>query len=715
MVKAHAFVALFFVVALACTNFVYVQHETSKRRVNVEKHPTFRPLFVRTTRQLPLTDKTCGVGWEYKADESQCVRSLRKAVDTTFVRSDVDTCVDFFESSCGAFNSDSSNVHETNLFSYAQRLNNENIEEMISDIVNSDNSDLDEQQLRVKTFHASCLSKQQDRAAELSSSRLLRSLLSAVDTTQSITTYDSLTVLWGYLQHYDTILPLELSLELDPWDTTRLLPSLRWSGVPTAESVANVTKRLSLIYSPVIARSWAEYIVKIERDLMDISPPASTNFFAYLRQGRSDDFIDDWVPLVSSPEFNISRFILACAPDTEKSREWMDALTAVPLWTASKEYLLRLPEVISRYTLETWIVYTKHAILYHLDNDKTPKLAYHRLYDAQHVLPWTRLRYSEAPSTSATTTCVQLTHAYLPITIDRLYARKYFTDAVKERASMIATTVHRHFAEKLTLIGDVEGEQKVSRLRLDIGFSDNIETPKLTLREDGSYVDNVLAARRYHIESNYRLIFKPNLPLSVFSDGLATSTSAFYQHQLNGLAISVGMLQPPIFSPDFDDSHAYARLGMFVAHEIAHSIDRTGRLFSPDGSYIGSTENAHYTQYEQCLIDEYNQLTTLGNSHNGVQTLNENFADTLGLQVAYGAFTQGTNRSLEEKRDFFRAYAQMFCQAPLSTIQEQLAITTNRHALPSFRVNNVVFSVREFEDVWHCKNQRGEFCSYFEQ
>ncbi|MFY7867926.1 MAG: M13-type metalloendopeptidase [Exiguobacterium sp.] len=715
MVKGHAFVALFFVVALACTNFVYVQHETNKRRVNLDKHPTFRPLFDRTTRQLPNSDKTCGVGWEYRAEEGQCVRRLQKAVDGAFVRSETDTCTDFFDSSCGAFNTDPANAHETNLFSYAQRLNNENIEELLSDIANGDASTLDEQQIRVKTFHKSCVMRNPDSAVEFSGSRLLRSLLSAVDTTQASASYDNLAVLWGYLQRYDTILPLELSLELDPWDTKRLLPSIRWSGVSTAESISNVTKRLSLIYSPVVARSWAEYIVRIERDLIDISPPATTNFFAYLRQGRSDDFIDDWLPLISSPAFNISRFILACAPDPDKTREWMDALSSVPMWTASKEYLLRLPEVISRYTLETWLVYTKHAILYHLDNDRTPKLAYHRLYDAQHVLPWTRLRYSETPTTGPAATCVQLTRAFLPVTVDRLYARKYFTDQVKERATEVATAVHRHFAEKLTLIGDVEGEQKISRLRLDIGFSEDIEIPKLTLREDAAYVDNVLAARRYHIEANYRLIFRANLPLSVFSDGLATSTSAFYQHQLNGLTVSVGMLQPPLFSPEFDDSHAYARLGMFVAHEIAHSIDKTGRLFSPDGSYLGGTESAHYTPHEQCLIDQYSGLTALGNTHNGAQTLNENFADTLGLQVAYGAFMQAGNRSEDERRDFFRAYAQMFCQAPMSTIQEQLAIVTNRHSLPAFRVNNVVSSVHDFQDVWHCKNQRGEFCSYFEQ
>ena len=714
MVKAHAFVAVFLIVALACTNFVYVQHETIKRRVNLEKHPTFRPLFVRTTRQLPAADKTCGVGWEYRPEEKQCVRRLRKAVDAAFVRSETDACDDFFDNSCGAFNSDPSNAHETNLFSYAQRLNNENIEEMIRDIVDADDGDLDEHQLRVKTFHASCVSKSQDRTTEFTNSRLLRSLLSAVDTAQTMTSYDSLAVLWGYLQHYDTILPLELSLELDPWDTTRLLPSIRWSGVATAENVTTVAKRLSLIYSPVIARTWAEYIVKIERDLIGISAPATTNFFAYLRQGRSDDFIDNWLPLVSSSTFNISRFVLACAPDADKTREWIEALAAVPLWTASRDYLIRLPELISRYTLETWLVYTKHAILYHLDNDRTPKLAYHRLYDAQHVLPWTRLRYSDTPATGATATCVQLTHAYLPVTMDRLYAQKYFTDIVKDRATIVATSVQRHFAEKLTLIGDVAGEQKISRLRLDIGFSDT-EPPKLTLREDGTYVDNVLVARRYHIEANYRLIFKPNLPLSVFSDGLATSTSAFYQHQLNGLTISVGMLQPPLFSPDFDDSHAYARLGMFVAHEIAHSIDKTGRLFSATGSYIGDTENAHLTPYEQCLIDDYSGVTPLGNTHNGAQTLNENFADTLGLQVAYGAFMQGTNRSADEQRDFFRAYAQMFCQAPMSSMQEQLAITTNRHSLPVFRVNNAVMSVNDFQDVWHCKNQRGDFCSYFEQ
>lgn len=689
MSRAHVVAFLLVIVALGVTNFVYVLHQTNKHHVNVEHHPVFRALFVRSTRLLPSPEKTCGVGWEYRSEEDRCVRALARGVDSRFVREEKDACTDFYDSSCGAFNTDPTNAGDASLFAYVQRLNNENLEELIT---TADGN--------VKQFYQSCTQRKLTRGEELSSSRTLRALLGAVSTL-SVSSYDDLATIWGYLQRYDTILPLELTLELDPWQATRLLPSLHWSGVSTAESVAEVTARLALIYSPSTARSWAEYVVRMEKDLIEAAgEQPSTTFFAYLRQGKGEDFIDNWTALTSDARFNISRFVQACAPD---GREWLSALAARPLWTTSRDYLRRLPDIIERYTPETWLVYTKHAILYHLDNARVPKLAYHRLYDAQHALPWTRPRFAAPP---ANTSCVQLTHAFMPHTIDRLYASRYFTAEVRERAENVSTTVHRQFIQYLS---NSTLAEKMAALRLEVGVPEDVPVSTVVLREDASYLDNVLQERRYHIENNFKQLYHDTLPLWIFSDGLATNTAAFYQHQLNGLTVSAGMLQPPLFSPDFTDAVLYSRLGVFVAHEMAHSIDRTGLLFSADGSYTGG-DLRPYTDYEQCLIAKYSEVTALGNTHNGAQTLNENFADTLGMQIAHKAFSE-TPRSDDEHREFFRSYAQLFCRAPMSTAQEQASIATSRHSLPSLRVNNVVTSVHEFAEMWSCKNSARDFCS----
>lgn len=546
----------------------------------------------------------------------------------------------------------------------------------------------------------------------MAASRTIRALLSATGNLQ-VNTYSDLATLWGYLQRYDTILPLELTLELDPWQATRLVPSLRWSGVAVAENVADVTERLTLLYSPSTARSWAEYVVRIERDLIGIAGDAvpPLNFFAYLRQGRGADFVEDWLPVLSGMRFNVTRFIVACAPEDVDVAAWIKELAARPLWTPSMTYLSRMGEVVERYTPETWLVYTKHAILYHLDNEWAPKLPYHRLYDAQHALPWTRPRFVSTPVNA---TCAQMTHAFLPHAVDRLYADKYFSDEARVRAKSVATAVHGRFVERLAREGLASLANKVEALRLDVGMPTDVPPSALAFRDGASYIDNVLQARRYHIENNYRQIFHTTLPLWVFWDGLATSTAAYYQHQLNGLTVSVGMLQPPIFSPDFDDAHIYGRLGVFVAHEIAHSIDRTGRMFASDGSYINAVEQS-YTTHEQCLIERYSETTRLGNTHNGVQTLNENFADTLGMQIAYEAFEQDAERDDEARQDFFRAYAQLFCRAPMSSDEEQSSIANSRHALPVFRVNTAAKSVHGFYAAWHCKNTTEDSCAFFMQ
>lgn len=705
MTRAHVAVALLLVVALGVSNLVYVLHETNKHHVSLDHHPLFRPLFVRSTRLLPAPGGVCGVGWEYAPAEDRCVRSLHKTNDARFLRAAVDTCEDFYGSSCGAFNADPANAGEASLFAYVQRLSGENVEELVR--ARPQNATADE--LRVEQFYQSCVARKRDRKVELAASKTLRALLSATGSLK-VTSHSDIAALWGYLQRYDTILPLELTLELDPWQATRLVPSLRWSGVAVAESLSAVTERLSLIYSPSTARMWAESVMRIENDLIELAQEEETptNFFAYLRQGRGVDFISSWLPVLSNFRFNVSRFVAACAPEDTSTQDWLEALGKRPLWTPNFEYLTRLPDVVERYTPETWLVYTKHAILYHLDNEWAPKLAYHRLYDAQHALPWTRPRF---PISTANVSCVQMTHAFIPHTVDRLYAARFFSEPTRERATLVARSVHAHFVDRLAREGLVSLATKVSALRLDVGMPTEVPPSTLVLRDGASYVDNVLQVRRYHIENNYRQLFRETLPLWVFSDGLATNTAAYYQHQLNGLTVSVGMLQPPIFSPDFSDASVYARLGAFVAHEIAHSIDRTGRLFGADGSYVGG--DSEYTAYEQCLVACYSGTTPLGNTHNGVQTLNENFADALGVQIAYEAFLEGGERSEEDRQAFFRAYAQLFCRAPQTTAQEQASIATSRHALPLFRVNNVLNGVYGFYDAWHCKNTAENSCSFF--
>lgn len=708
MARAHLAATILLILALGVTNFVYVLHETNKHHVDVEKHPLFRPLFVRSTRMLPAAGGVCGVGWEYRRNEDRCVRSLAKGVDTHFVRESVDVCDDFYESSCGAFNADPANANEVSLFSYVQRLNAEHIEELVTDT--SSNETMDEQ--RVQRFYQSCTERAADRATELASSRTLRALLAGTSMT-TVTSYGDLAALWGFLQRYDVVLPLELSLELDPWQATRLVPSLAWSGVSVAENLADVTARLSLIYPASTARVWAEYVVRIEKDLIDSRDEApTTNFFAYLRQGRGDDFIDDWFPFLSQGRFNVSRFVAACVPEDVSVQEWMHTLLSRPLWTPARSYIGHLSDIIEKYTLETWLVYTKHAILYSLDNEWAPKLAYHRLYDAQHALPWTRARFS---SSTANVTCVQMTHAFVPHAVDRLYARRFFSEETRQKATQLTTSIRAHFVDRLAREGLGVLASKVNAMRLDVGMPENISSSTLMLKEGASYIDNVLQMRRYHVENNFRQLFHEPLPLWAFSDGIGTNTAAYYQHQLNGLTISVGMLQPPIFSPDFDDSLLFSRLGVFVAHEIAHSIDRTGRLFDSEGSYIGGSEPPGYTSQEQCLIDRYTLQTPLGNTHNGAQTLNENFADTLGMQIAYETFLNTAQRGDEERQSFFRSYAQLFCHAAPTMAQEQSAIATSRHALPSLRVNNVVRAVYDYNTAWHCKNADEDFCPFFMQ
>lgn len=743
-------------------NFVFLNKINQKEKTNHEK--LVDDFHKRTKKEVNIdpekSTEFCGIGWKYKNNTVHhgCVRDFKwpNVVDHTLQDPSINQCRDFFEFSCGRFNGDRYNNGKDSTFNYIHEAAAKTMRDITNEIVLTVPPD----QSKISAFHHACMRHNLENNLQLSPT--LQHLLSVTD--QGVTKYSDLPFLWGKLQLFDTILPLELSFELNPFDATQMIPMLKQSGlfdepdlINTEEHLADVSKRLELVYPlKALASEWANKIVSIERDLKSIfQENKALNLVEYLNQynGR-EDIIDNWVEYFSQSRFNITAFIEAANPSIQGKTPWMELLKARKLWCYRPFYIDKLYDVIKKHSVSTWIVYTKHAILFHLDNgdealqiDPETQYAYHKQYDYRFSLPWKKPRKFLSRRTESFTnetqfqTCVGLTESYLPIVLDNYYVNSYLSEELRSRAFSIATKIKATYVKAIT-----EGSffsylskrdrlsfaNKVDSVRIQVGIPNVWPIDRSDLFVDPeSYIESVLSIRKYHVEKNYRFFvnhagYNMEVNGDNLFDGLVSNANAYYQHQLNTVTLTAGLLQPPIFSVLFDKVSLYSRFGVMFAHELSHSIDTIGVLFDIKGTYnpwMTSEGNALYQQKLDCFVESYSTTTNHGNMHNGRQTLNENIADNCALKIAYETFFEDvlmTTRNpptIEQQRNFFVSYAQIYCES-ISKSQEQFLISHRSHAVNSLRVNNVVNQVSNFESIWGCNRHDHSFsfknkCSIF--
>ena len=195
--------------------------------------------------------------------------------------------------------------------------------------------------------------------------------------------------------------------------------------------------------------------------------------------------------------------------------------------------------------------------------------------------------------------------------------------------------------------------------------------------------------------------------------------NAYYDPQLNTINFPAGILQPPYFDPAKDDAVNYGAIGMVIGHEIIHGFDDQGRKFDAHGNlrdWWTAQDSKLYDERGKCISDEYTQEVPdagPGVKQNGLLTQGEDTADNGGIHLALAALEVGLKKqgkSLDDKgpdgwtyrQQFFLSFAYSWCSNVRPEIA-RLAVTTDPHSLPVFRIDNVVSNMPEFEQAFSCK------------
>jgi predicted metalloendopeptidase len=230
---------------------------------------------------------------------------------------------------------------------------------------------------------------------------------------------------------------------------------------------------------------------------------------------------------------------------------------------------------------------------------------------------------------------------------------------------------------------------------------------------------NLNMIRRHRAERNYAL-WKSRDPLdrdTVQRFGRPLSeVNAYYSPVTNTITLFAGILSAPFYASDYSRAAAYATVGTIIGHELSHAMDNNGRLFDENGTLVdwwspGATRE--FNTRAACLVREYGAPTGCANPQYGEQTLGESIADVTGLTLAYRAANLTTR---EDKREFFQAFAQMWCSSygPEHMCKQ---VTDDEHALAEMRVDRTLRQMREFREAFGCaEGQRmvnGEPCGLY--
>ena len=418
-----------------------------------------------------------------------------------------------------------------------------------------------------------------------------------------------------------------------------------------------------------------------------------------------------------------NKMSLAQIRELTPSIDWDAYLKAVKA-PASDHYIVSAPDffraegkLLEERPLEQWKTYMRWQVIHraapYLNKamvDENFDFFAHTLAGQQQMLPrWRR--------------CTRSADRDLGEALGQAYVDRAFPPESKARTIEMVHAIERAMhddIESVTWMTPATKEQAIFKLK---GIEDKIGYPShwrdyssVKITRD-SYLGNVEQASAFEFE---RWVAKIGKPVDRNEWNMTPPTiNAYYDPQLNTINFPAGILQPPFFEKDMDDSVNYGAIGVVIGHELTHGFDDQGRKFDAHGNlrdWWTAEDAKQYDERGKCIADEYTEEVPdagPGVKQNGLLTQGEDTADNGGIHLAFFALEDALKKqgkSVDDKgpdgwtyrQRFFLSYAYSWC-ANVRPEVARLIVTTDPHSMPIFRVDNVVSNLPEFAQAFGCK------------
>ncbi|XP_076451830.1 neprilysin-2-like isoform X2 [Babylonia areolata] len=333
------------------------------------------------------------------------------------------------------------------------------------------------------------------------------------------------------------------------------------------------------------------------------------------------------------------------------------------------------------------------------------------------------------PRQSRWEACVKLTDDLFPETTGRLFVQGTFDQKQQDNINKLVDSLRKVFVdilrqtEWMTSGSKKVAVEKAKALKTRIGY------PKVVLKDeklDEMYSEYNMS-RETFFENTIRVAYLKNSELvsklrktvdeEEWSFSAAT-VKAYYDPKSNELVFPAGMVQPPVYDMSYPRSMNYGGLGSFIAREMTHGFDDTGRYYDKDGqarqSWWTDSDMANYEKQTECMENHYSCFRWKPARMNidGLRTLRENIADNGGLKQSYRAYRHWVEqRGIEEhllpglnlthNQLFFISFAQLWCTNDRDDYKIH-KILTDSFAPAPFRVKGTLQNSMDFAEAFNC-------------
>jgi predicted metalloendopeptidase len=314
--------------------------------------------------------------------------------------------------------------------------------------------------------------------------------------------------------------------------------------------------------------------------------------------------------------------------------------------------------------------------------------------------------------------CVHHVDGELGELLGQSYVQARFAGESKARAVDLTKSVMAAMGVELDQLAWMDpptreaAKKKLLKMAYLVGYPDKWRDYTFDVSRS-EFAKNVRSAELFEM---HRQLGKIGKPLDR-NDWLMTppTVNAYYDPNMNQLALPAGQLQPPFYGATFHPAVNFGDTGGgTIGHEMTHGFDDEGKEFDADGNMKDWWSKSTKDKFEgatKCIQEQYAQYEAVPGVHlNGKLTSGENIADNGGVKLAYEAYKAYREHHPEVPREvegysddqlYYLSYAQSWCDKETPESLETMA-HTNPHSPPKWRVNGVIVNQPGFGPAFKC-------------
>ncbi len=315
-------------------------------------------------------------------------------------------------------------------------------------------------------------------------------------------------------------------------------------------------------------------------------------------------------------------------------------------------------------------------------------------------------------------TALQHTDSMFGMLIGIDYMDKFYNDETTQIISDMTHELIETYISRINALDWLSDEtkesavKKLENMKIKIGgpetFTDYYSNADiLSVQQGGNLFYNTakISSQMFKDDAS-----KINIPIDRDEWLISPQTvNAFYSPTNNEIILPAGILQRPMYSPDFSYEQTLGAIGTVIAHELSHAFDSSGALYDEKGNYKSWWTEEDFKSFEelsQKVMDRYSKIEVIkGQFVNGEYTLNENIADlgAMSCIIETASKHEGFNFDM-----MFESYAASWAEV----IPDENLITTlllDEHSPSKVRVNAVLQNYDKFYETYDIKSSDGMY------